>query len=178
MNQAKNVRYQVSYLVFGQLGWLGLVSTVRMSGLQGLVIVVVLMLLTAHVLLQQNRKSELVRLLSAALLGWVVECLWVWLGLVVYPFNPGCMAPFWMAVLWLLFAMQTNVLMRGLRSRPYLSSVLGMFGGPLAYRSGQALGAIRVVHQSSWLVLALAWAVIVPLLLGCDALFEEEVSSE
>jgi hypothetical protein len=69
--------------------------------------------------------------------------------------------------MWVNFALILNVSLRWLRGRYLLGAVLGFFGGPLAYFAGARLGAIRIPEPLALklLVLALAWALAVPLLL-------------
>ncbi len=164
------------YVVLGQLGWWGLVGYVHEPEAQWAVSVGIVLGAAVHVCMHPTWLLELVRITSLALCGWMFESVWVRLGLVLYPQNPGVVAPAWMAVLWLLFALQTQVLMKALNAHLIILVVLGVIGGPLAYRAGEALGAIRVVHNMDWLVLALAWAIAVPTILRYSSLFDKELS--
>ena len=60
-----------------------------------------------------------------------------------------------------------NVALRSLQSHWGLAAALGCLGGPLAYYSGQRLGAARLAVPlwRSLLVLGAAWALAIPLLL-------------
>ncbi|MGI4814613.1 MAG: DUF2878 family protein [Janthinobacterium lividum] len=83
--------------------------------------------------------------------GWGAEIFPLWesllarTGLLVYP-NGVLMAgtaPYWILALWALFAVQFNTLFDWLKGRWCLAAVLGGIAGPMSFRAGAALGAVR-----------------------------------
>jgi hypothetical protein len=91
------------------------------------------------------------------------------LGWIAYA-APGSLpglAPAWILVLWALFAVTLREPMRALHRRLPLAAVLGAIGGPLSYLAAARLGACTLLRpDAALLALALAWAVITPLLLA------------
>lgn len=76
------------------------------------------------------------------------------------------LCPPWIAVVWIQFATTLRFGFRWLRGRPALAAVVGAVGGPLAFRAGEALGAVRFApdRRLSYLALAVVWGVCFPVL--------------
>ena len=69
-------------------------------------------------------------------------------------------APFWMVSLWMAFATTLNHSLRWLTSRPWVATLSGAIGGPLAYLAGAKLGAMTLASPvSAMLLIAGLWAV-------------------
>lgn len=137
-----------------QLPWLGAVLGLALVGWH---------------LWQVERRGDELRLLAwAGLLGLVADSLPVVLGLLSYPSGTLVphLAPYWIVVMWLLFATTLNFSLRWLHGRWWLAVVLGATSGPLAYWAGAKLGAVTFVQPLPALaLLALIWSVALPLLL-------------
>jgi hypothetical protein len=81
------------------------------------------------------------------------------------------LSPFWMWTLWALVASTINSSLAWLQGRPLLGAFLGAIAGPLSYEAGIRMGA------GAWgsggqvgglVLLALAWAIAIPLFLYWD----------
>jgi len=72
--------------------------------------------------------------------------------------------PFWLAVVWLALATLPHHSLRWLKQRPFLSSLLGALGGPLAYWAGVKAGAasFSLPLITSLALLAFIWGVLWP----------------
>jgi len=81
---------------------------------------------------------------------------------------PGA-APYWILALWALFAAQFNTTFGWLKQpaqRMLLASVLGAIAGPMSFRAGAALGAVRFAQPLlATIVLAIGWAILMPVLI-------------
>ncbi|MGN6263853.1 MAG: DUF2878 domain-containing protein [Ralstonia sp.] len=154
------------YTVAGQAGWFVCVlSAARDAAWVGIVFVAVLLALHLR---QAHRPYQELRLVM-----WVVvlaapwETLLIRTGLIVYPHGTvwAGFVPPWLLALWVLFAIQVNVLFRWLRGRWWLAGALGAIAGPLSFRAGAALGAAHIPDMAATLgVLAVGWAIWIPLL--------------
>ncbi|MGN6526867.1 MAG: DUF2878 domain-containing protein [Burkholderiaceae bacterium] len=117
-----------------------------------------------------TRPAVEARLLGACLvLGLVVETALVQAGFVAYPSGQpvAWLPPYWLVALWGLFGIALNVTLRWLHSRPVLAAALGAVAGPASFASGVRLGGARFVEAVPELaLLALAWAVAMPLLVA------------
>jgi hypothetical protein len=75
-------------------------------------------------------------------------------------------APYWILALWALFAAQFNTTFGWLKQRMLLACMLGAIAGPMSFRAGAALGAVRFVQPlPATLALALGWAILMPTLI-------------
>ena len=142
-----------------------MLSAARDAAWVGIVFVAVLLALHLR---QAHRPYQELRLVM-----WVVvlaapwETLLIRTGVIVYPYGAvwAGFVPPWLLALWVLFAIQVNVLFRWLRGRWWLAMALGAMAGPLSFRAGAALGAALIPDLTTTLgVLAIGWAVWMPLL--------------
>lgn len=150
-------------LVAFQAGWLAAV----LGGAAGFAwpgVWAVVAVLTLHLSLTPAPLTEARLLLAATLIGTAFDNALLTAGLVSYP-SGAVFAPAWMLALWPLFASAINLSLHWLKGRLLLAAAVGAIGGPLAYLAGQALGAIRLAPEAL-LVLALGWALLLPVLLA------------
>ncbi|MEE2978911.1 MAG: DUF2878 domain-containing protein [Pseudomonadota bacterium] len=159
------------YAVAGQAGWFVCVlSAARDAAWVGIVFVAALLALHLRQARQPSLEWRLV--VSVVVLAAPWETLLIRGGLIVYPHGtmwPGIVPP-WLLALWVLFAIQVNVLFRWLRGRWWLAMVLGAIAGPLSFRAGAALGAAHISDLPATLgALAVGWALWMPLLVWMGA---------
>lgn len=129
-----------------------------------------LLIVVMHLAAVPDRRHEGRLLLLAGLIGLVAESAVQAGGLVVYASGWNrvpWLAPGWILVLWIQFATLLRHSLRWLH-RPVLASVLGAVGGPLAFRAGEALGAVRFGEPrwAGFAALGLLWAVALPILVS------------
>lgn len=150
-----------------KLGWLSSVFGGAQQ-LPWLGPVVVLIVVGLHLARAQRPGSELMLILSCGLIGAVFDSALVAAGWVTFPSGmfSDMMAPYWIVTMWMLFGTTINMSMRWMRGRPLLASAFGFVGGPLAYIAGHKIGGIVFVDQTAAIaMLAIGWAVIMPLLI-------------
>jgi hypothetical protein len=155
------------YLVLCQGGWfICVISAARGAGWIGVLFAAAVVVYHLARAIRPLREARLVGVTT--LVGWMWESLVVHNGLLAYPNGIliAGTAPYWMAGLWALFAVQFNVLLVWLRRRWLLAGLIGAVAGPLSFRAGAALGAVHFVKiHAAFLVLALGWAVLLPVML-------------
>lgn len=120
-----------------------------------------------HLVLAQRALPEALLIAIAAVVGLVWESWVVALGLMSYPNGiiASGLAPYWIVAMWALFATSLNLSMGWLKGRPWLASLFGAVGGPLAYLAGQRLGGLQMPDPMLALGMqALGWAVLLPML--------------
>ena len=150
-----------------KLGWLSSVFGGAQQ-LPWLGPVVVFAAVAIHLARAQRPSSELMLILSCGLIGAVFDSVLVAAGWVTFPSGmfSEVMAPYWIVTMWMLFGTTINTSMRWMRGRPLLASAFGFVGGPLAYVAGYKIGGIGFVDQPAAIaMLAVGWAVIMPLLM-------------
>lgn len=159
-----------TYFAVCQLGWFACVeSAARGSPWMGMVYAIAAV--AAHLSHTRRAGLEARLLVAAVLIGAIWESVLVASGLLSYPNGilvPGT-APYWILGLWALFAIQLNVLFVWLKGRWVLAAFLGALAGPLSFRAGAALGAVKI-HDllPSYAALACGWGVLMPGLLLID----------
>jgi hypothetical protein len=155
------------YFLVGQIGWFACVlGAARGASYWGIALVVILIVL--HLWRVKRPRAELKLLATVTLIGGLWESALVDLGLLEYPHSTVVdgIAPFWLLALWCLFAAQFNTTYRWLKQRVLTGALLGAVAGPLSFRAGAALGALRFVKWVPATVsLVLGWALILPLVI-------------
>jgi Protein of unknown function (DUF2878) len=155
------------YFVLAQVGWFACVlGAAHDKAYLGVAVVGVLLAL--HLLRVLRAAAELKLILTVMLLGGAWESALIYLGILAYPHGTGVygLAPLWLPALWALFAAQVNTAYRWLKPRLLGASLLGLVAGPLSFRAGAALGALRFVDErQSLLWLAVGWACLLPLVI-------------
>jgi hypothetical protein len=156
----------VANVLLYQIGWFAAVLGAA-RGWPWLGVAVLAAVVAVHLVRARTPARELALLTLAFAIGAVFETLMVQAGLM--RFDGGALlagtAPVWMVALWASFATTLNVSLRALHGRLIAASLLGAVGAPLAYYSGQKLGAVQMVNAGATLaVVAAGWAVLTPLL--------------
>ena len=112
---------------------------------------------------QQDLKHNLLFIALAFSVGFLVDMTLVIFGAITFPFSPSdILPPLWMAFLWINLAVSLRYAFAFLRERYVLAVFVGAIGGPLAYLSGEAVGAMTV---NNILFVAVIWALATPSLL-------------
>ena len=150
-----------------KLGWLSSVvgGAQQIPWLGPLVVFVAVAI---HLARAERPSSEFMLLVSCGLIGAVFDSVLVAAGWVTFPSGmvSESTAPYWIVTMWMLFGTTINLSMRWMRGRPLLAAAFGFVGGPLAYIAGHKIGGIEFVDQTAALaMLAIGWAVIMPLLM-------------
>ena len=121
--------------------------------------------------LSPRRGRELRLLMVALALGVLIDGGLSLSGLARYatpaPALPAGAAPLWIVCVWMSFAMTVSESLAFLQTRPWLAAVVGAVGGPLAYLgAGRGWSAVTFITPGMFglIVLALAWALAMPLL--------------
>ena len=117
-------------------------------------------ILIFHIIKAPAKDNAIKLILIIGLLGFIFDSSFNYFHLIDYK-NHG-VVPFWIVILWALFASTLNLSMRWLRSNLILSTVFGCIGGPLSYLAGEKLNAIHIANDASLIILGFGWAFAVP----------------
>ncbi len=107
-------------------------------------------------------------LLAAAVIGYLLDSLMVFAGILSFPPQAGPALPItlWMVVLWTAFAATLRHSLNWVRQRYILGMLAGAIFGPLAYRAGDLIGAITLAPGAfGLLAVGIEWLIAAPLLL-------------
>ncbi len=152
------------YFVVGQAGWFACVLGAA-HGIPWVGVMLAIVLVTMHVSRVARPLEEVKLVASVVVIGGLWDSALVSFGLLAYPSGqvlPG-MAPLWILALWALFAAQFNTTYAWLKTRMAMAALLGAIAGPLSFRAGAALGAVR--FERPWpaaIALAIGWGLLLP----------------
>ncbi len=152
------------YLAATQIGWLVCVMTAA-SHHAAWGVAYALIATAGHLLYAHRPSCEARLVVTVTVSGWLWDSAVAHSGLLEYPNGVllADTAPYWLAGLWALFAIQLNTLLRWLRYRPLVSMLVGALAGPASFRAGAALGAVHFREPAAALVVtATGWAFILP----------------
>jgi len=160
---------RVANFLFFQIGWF---ATVAGAGLgfpwAGPILATVLVAFQLAV--APDRGGRLRTVVAVAALGTLLDTVLRWTGVTDFPGWPATPwpCPPWITALWALYATTLGSSLAWLQGRPVPAALLGAVSGPLSYLAGERLGAVVLAPDpvQRWGVLALAWAVAVPVTLA------------
>ena len=120
-----------------------------------------------HFLGVKNPLSELQMVLATWLIGMVTDTILQWVGVIQFKGAAlGNLSPYWLWVVWIMFAMTLNVSMAFLqRQSTWVCALLGAVFGPLSYYGGAQVGAATGANMPIQLLLiGFEWMLVLPLL--------------
>jgi len=157
-----------------QVGWFACVLS-GATGRPWIGALIALLIVGFHLLRATIREAEMKLILLAVFIGAVWDSALVsleWLHYSSGMLLPN-MAPYWIVLMWALFATILNVSLRWLRGRWMIAALAGAIGGPLAYYGGHRLGALEFGNETAALIsLAIGWSVFTPILLALSARYD------
>jgi hypothetical protein len=161
--------YSVVNIVITQAAWLvAVLAGARGSWWPG--VAAVGAVVAVHLLASGHPRTEALRLIAAAVLGFAVDALLGSTGACSWSGGAagGRIPPPWLTALWPNFATMLTAGLAWLVPRWRLAVAFGALGGPLAYLAGARLDAVAFPHGTAigLVAIGLCWAVaMVPLLL-------------
>lgn len=122
-----------------------------------------------HLSMTEDRWREARFVLVAGLLGYLLDSGLHMADLIDYPSSGEAwdysVAPPWIASLWFAFAMLPRFSLAWLKPKLPLALLLGAIGGPLSFYGGTRFDVIAPGADSTWIILALEYALVTPALL-------------
>lgn len=120
--------------------------------------------LAAYQLQNKHRHHNDVKLIVIAIaLGLIIDSAWIQLNFITYAaqFPATGIAPLWIIILWIGFALTINHSLSWLDKHPLLPALSGLIFAPLSYFAGVKFGAINFIASPIIVSVALgiAWAI-------------------
>jgi len=167
------MKIAVNFIAF-QIGWFACILGAA-NGMPWIGLLVGALVISFHLFSVDKPAKELNLILYAVVIGIVLDSLLVMSGWLSYPNGillDGT-APYWILMLWALFASTLNVSMRWMHDKYWVAAIFGAVGGPLSYLAGARLGAVTFIElQPALLALALGWALAMPCLIRLSKQFD------
>jgi hypothetical protein len=156
----------INFLLF-QVGWFACV----LGGAHGYPFTgsaIAVLIIALHIALSSSRQFEFRLILTATLIGAVFESLIVIAGLATYRHGQWLpyLAPYWMILMWPLFATTLNSSLKWMWNlKIHWLALAGAILAPVAYFAGSRIGAVIYPDIAlSLTVIAFSWAVLFPLM--------------
>jgi len=168
-----NLRVVVNFVLF-QIGWFACVIGAAKQ-LPWLGVAVVLACVAWHLASAKNARAELILLLIALVIGGLFDQFMQTAGLITYHAHGWSseLVPVWILALWLAFSTTLNVSLRWMHERWLVAFLFGAIGGPFAYLGAAKIGAANLDRMpTSYLLLAIGWGVLTPILLKVSKKFD------
>jgi len=149
-----------------QVGWFTCIAAVRYS-LEIPALIFCGVLVGIHFFYTDTPLKDFKLSLSCVALGIVIDSsLQYFSAISFYGWALGPLSPFWLWMVWILFALTLNSSLAFLQNKHLiLSAVAGLLFGPLSYIAGTKLGAAAFDNSlSSIATLACIWMITLPLL--------------
>ena len=127
------------------------------------------LLLLLHLICSQNWRTELMLMLSGALIGVSCDALLTTLGVYVFTEPTGLLnVPWWLVGIWLGFCATLRYSCAPLVSRPWLFIGVSAVAAPVSYFAAERLGAVQFTFGTATTVVLVGcyWACISPLLVS------------
>jgi len=97
--------------------------------------------------------------IQIAAIGIITDHLLSYFGVLQFENIIGII-PFWLVLLWFLFASTISVSLKWMMEKPLLAAVGGFIFGPAAYWGGMQFDALFIEHWFNLLILGLCWSVL------------------
>ncbi len=157
----------ITNFILFQVGWFAcVISSANNTPVIGSILA--LGIIGMHILRAIKPVKELSLIGIAMFIGLIWDSILVqqgWLNYTSGTFIEGA-APYWIVIMWGLFATTLNISLHWLKDRIFLAIIFGAIAGPLAYYAGQRLGAVHFIsHFNALTALSIGWAVFTPVLI-------------
>jgi hypothetical protein len=159
----------INFLLFQVAWFVCVISAAR--HLEWIAVISIVLAVGIHLLLVKDRKAELQLVLTAGLMGLLLDSILINLDVFIPVSNwdSDNIAPMWLVSLWMLFGITLNHSLRWLQQRYLVAAVMGFIFAPVAYWAGQRLGALTFPPDQSpiisLLIIGACWILVTPLLL-------------
>ena len=123
--------------------------------------------LILHIASVPSRLNEVLVIFSTALSGVLIDSVLALLGVYIFSDSGQFLpVPYWLVLLWLVFAATVRHSLSYLRDKYWLAAALGAVGGPLSYLGGMKLGAVDFGYRPAAVlaILSIIWACLMPVI--------------
>jgi len=146
-----------------QIGWWACILGAS-HGLEVAALVFCAALVGLHLAYTDHAILEIKLAMWVVLIGIVTDSTFQFFSVIsFYGWSLGPLSPFWLWMLWGMFALTLRSSFAFLHNRLALSALLGLIFGPVTYLSGAQLGAASFDASTFHIaVIALTWMVVLP----------------
>lgn len=152
------------------LAWFAcIISASQQKPWHGLIVSLVITLIQLFFYIREHKASHIIKFMAClSVIGFSIDCIMYklkFIGFSANPFSPY-LAPPWLIGLWLSFAFILFAFSRKYFQYVRSFMIMAFFGFPLSYYAGINFGAANLPNgKLSLLILAIIWAITLPLIL-------------
>ena len=120
-----------------------------------------------HLIIVKFNNRDIKIISFALLVGLIIDSLFFQFNLINYQggiLTQLKLAPLWILSMWAGFSVTLLYSLDSIKNRYLSSGLLGFIGGPLSYNAGVQIGSITLNGLLAYIVLGIAWGLIIPLL--------------
>ncbi len=120
-----------------------------------------------HLFIVKFNKRDIKIVGIAIICGLIIDSLFSIFGFIEYKggilivYN---LAPLWILSMWAGFSLTMLYALDSIKTRYFISFLFGFIGGPLSYSAGVKIGSLSITTNFTYVLLAIAWGLVVPLL--------------
>ena len=151
--------------------WACVLGAVNNQKFLGPVLILIYLIIHIYSIPTKTRNSEMYLLGIAAIIGTFVDSLLLNLNILSYEgmySQISYIAPLWITGMWVGFTATLNHAFKNIMNKYFTQTILGVVAGPVAYATGNNLGAIKFSPQYNdsftLLIIAIVWGVSFPIL--------------
>lgn len=124
---------------------------------------------------QRRHPNDIKFVIYAAIFGLILDSLWQVTGLINFQLSLPFIAPIWILLLWVTFALTFNHSLMWLKKKIWFASVFGCIGAPLSYLAGTRLNALSYPEGPLFIsiLLGISWALVTPFFVHYDTIFNK-----
>ena len=129
--------------------------------------VITLIFILGHLFIVKFKIRDIKIILLAILCGIIVDSSFSFFNIITYTggiLTNYNLAPFWILSMWGGFSLTMLYTLDSIKEKYFISTLLGVLGGPLSYSAGVEIGSLNIHSNSSYIFLAIAWGAVIPLL--------------
>ncbi len=129
--------------------------------------VVTLLFILIHLYIVDFKKRDIKIILIAIICGLILDSIFSIFNIIDYKggfltlYN---IAPLWILSMWAGFALTMLYALDSIKTKYFISALLGLIGGPLSYSAGVGIGSLSIQSNFAYILLSISWGAIVPLL--------------
>lgn len=123
---------------------------------------------------KRRHPNDIRFVIYAIIFGLILDSIWQMSGLIKFKLALPYIAPVWILLLWVTFALTFNHSLTWLKKNAYFPIIFGLIGAPLSYYAGTRLQAISYPEGALFIsiLLSASWALVIFFFVQYDKLFK------
>tara|TARA_B110000014_G_C20123980_1_gene597236 strand:+ start:4282 stop:4800 length:519 start_codon:yes stop_codon:yes gene_type:complete len=129
-----------------------------------------LIFILIHLFIVKFKARDIKIIILAIMCGIIFDSSFSFFNIITYQggiLTNYNLAPLWILSMWGGFSLTMLYTLESIKEKYFISALLGGLGGPLSYSAGVGIGSLSIQSNLSYLLLAVCWGSIIPILFLC-----------